>query len=100
MKILKDALFQIPGGNDAAAAAAFNIAALAAITHVNKFCGRFLNLQAAQTVSSTVCSKLFYSFDPNHIGCFGQSKDHQGLYTWATKILVRKDCIMQGAVHK
>ena len=44
MKILKDALFQIPGGNTQGDAAAFNIAALAVITHVNKFCGRFLNL--------------------------------------------------------
>ena len=57
---LKDPLFQIPGGNDNDAAAAFNIAALAAITHVNKFCGRFFNLQSAMAASSTVCSKFFF----------------------------------------
>merc|ERR1712223_1148694 len=36
---------EIPGGNTQANAAALNINALAAITHVTKFCGRFLNLQ-------------------------------------------------------
>ena len=78
--ILKDALFQIPGGNTQANAAALNINALAAITHVTKFCGRFLNLQTGIALSATVCSKLFSDFkhnlkldilfNPNNIGGF------------------------------
>ena len=63
--ILKDAIFQIPGGNTQANAAALNIAALAAITHVTKFCGRFLNLSTGIALSATVCSKLFSDFNPN-----------------------------------
>ena len=63
--ILRDALFQIPGGNTQANAAALNVAALAAITHVTKFCGRFLNLSTGIALSATVCSKLFSDFNPN-----------------------------------
>ena len=63
--ILKDAIFQIPGGNTQANAAALNIAALAAITHVTKFCGRFFNLARITVGSTTVCSKLFSDFNPN-----------------------------------
>merc|ERR1711899_585772 len=47
---------EIPGGNTQANAAALNINALAAITHVSKFCGRFLNLQTGIALSATVCT--------------------------------------------
>jgi len=47
---------EIPGGNTQANAAALNINALAAITHVTKFCGRFLNLQTGIALSATVCT--------------------------------------------
>ena len=78
IKILENALFQIPGGNTKDNAAELNIVALAAITHVNKFCGRFFNLKTAQPMSGTVCSKLFSAFNPNQTNYFGQSKDHRG----------------------
>jgi len=47
---------EIPGGNTQANAAALNIAALAAITHVTKFCGRFFNLARITVGSTTVCT--------------------------------------------